>query len=81
MKRVAVIGTGRIGTHHSRTLASEVVGVELAVLADPLSPRLDELAGQLGVVRTVRDPMELVSDDSVDAVVITAPAKLHPDLI
>jgi myo-inositol 2-dehydrogenase/D-chiro-inositol 1-dehydrogenase len=76
-----VIGTGRIGTHHSRTLASEVAGVELAVLADPLSPRLDELAGELSVARTVRDPMELVSDDSVDAVVITAPAKLHPDLI
>ena len=81
MKRIAVIGTGRIGRHHARTLAGEVSGVELAVLADPLAPDLEELAVGLGVGRTVRDPLELAGDESVDAVVITAPARLHPDLI
>ena len=82
MTRVAVVGAGRIGRHHARLLAAgEVPGLELTVLADPLAPDLDELAAELGVGRTVRDPLELAGDGSVDAVVITAPAKLHPELI
>ncbi|AXE40149.1 Gfo/Idh/MocA family protein [Acidipropionibacterium virtanenii] len=82
MTRVAVVGAGRIGRHHARLLtAGEVAGLELTVLADPFAPDLDELAAGLGVSRTVRDPLELAGDDGVDAVVITAPAKLHPELI
>lgn len=82
MARVAVVGAGRIGRHHARMLAGgEVAGLELSVLADPLAPDLEGLAGELGVGRTVRDPLEVAGDESVDAVVITAPARLHPELI
>ncbi|MCI1641600.1 MAG: Gfo/Idh/MocA family oxidoreductase [Actinomyces sp.] len=81
MKRIAVIGTGRIGTHHARTLAREVPGVDLTVLADPAAPQLERLAAEIGVERTVRDPSQLVDDDTLDGVVITAPARLHPELI
>lgn len=81
MTRIAVVGAGRIGTHHARMLAAgEVRGLELVALADPLAPGLEGLAGELGA-RAVRDPLELAADETVDAVVITAPAKLHPELI
>lgn len=81
MKRIALIGTGRIGTHHARTLASEVAGVELAVLADPASPTLEQLAAELAVPAVTRDPLSVAADDSIDAVVVAAPAALHVDLI
>lgn len=81
MKRIALIGTGRIGTHHARTLAREVRGVELALLADPLSADLADLAAELGVPATTTDPLAAASDPSIDAVVLTTPATTHVDLI
>ncbi|QGF23470.1 Gfo/Idh/MocA family oxidoreductase [Raineyella fluvialis] len=81
MKKVALVGTGRIGTHHARVLAAEVTGIELAALADPASPHLAELAAELGVPRATRDPSSIAADDSVDAVVIAAPSGIHPELI
>ena len=81
MKRLALVGVGRIGTHHARTIAEEVKGVELAVLADPMAPHLEELSAELGVDNTLRDPFLISQDESIDAVVITAPAANHVDLI
>lgn len=81
MRKIALVGTGRIGTHHAKVLAQETRGVELAVLADPFSPTLDGLAESLGVPATTRDPLSIAEDTSIDAVVITAPAALHVDLV
>lgn len=81
MKRIGLVGTGRIGTHHATTLANEVKGIELAVLADPAAQQLEEFARELGVAHTTREPLSLADDPSIDAVVITAPAAIHVDLI
>ncbi|WOQ18574.1 Gfo/Idh/MocA family oxidoreductase [Raineyella sp. W15-4] len=81
MKRIALIGTGRIGTHHARTLAREVAGIELAVLADPASPTLERLAADLAVPAATRDPLSVAADDSIDAVVIASPTATHVELI
>lgn len=85
MKRIALIGAGRIGTHHARTIAKEVDGVGLALLADPAAPDLDGLAAELdvghGAPATSRDPLAAATDPAIDAVVITAPAASHAELI
>ncbi|WP_316670647.1 Gfo/Idh/MocA family oxidoreductase [uncultured Propionibacterium sp.] len=80
MTRIALVGAGRIGTHHARTIAREVEGLDLVLLADPLAPRLDDLAAELGVPAITRDSSGTVSAD-VDAVVITSPAARHVELI
>jgi len=47
MTRIALMGTGRIGTHHARTIAEEIEGLDLVLLADPLAPQLESLAAEL----------------------------------
>ncbi|MGO1591293.1 MAG: Gfo/Idh/MocA family oxidoreductase [Ancrocorticia sp.] len=81
MKKIALVGAGRIGTHHARTIAGEVAGVELAVLADPVAQHRDELAAELNVASTLDDPLQIAQDETIDAVVITAPAANHVELI
>lgn len=81
MITIALVGVGRIGTHHARTIAAEISGAELRVLSDPLSPNLTTLAEELNVPTTYRDPLDIAKDESIDAVVIAAPAATHPELI
>jgi Predicted dehydrogenases and related proteins len=81
MKRIALIGTGRMGVHHARTLVEEVSGVELVALCTPRSPRLGEVAAELGVPDTTRDPQSLAAREDLDGVVLTTPADTHVGLV
>ena len=51
MTRIALMGTGRIGTHHAHTIAEEIEGLDLVLLADPLAPQLESLAAELEIGR------------------------------
>ncbi|TKV61790.1 dehydrogenase [Nakamurella flava] len=84
--RVALIGSGRMGSFHGRTLAQRLPGVHLAVIADPAPGAAGKLAAELAVdpapaARAVTDPAEVFADPDVDAVVIAAPARFHTDLV
>lgn len=78
---IALVGVGRIGTHHARIFSSRIVGAELRALSDPLSPNLESLAEELHVPTVYRDPRNIAGDDTIDAVVISSPAATHPELI
>ncbi|MDO5092375.1 MAG: Gfo/Idh/MocA family oxidoreductase [Propionibacteriaceae bacterium] len=79
--RVALIGTGRIGTHHAHTIHREVPDLDLTVLADPAEGVAQRLADALGVPAATTDPLAAATSDDVDAVVITTPARTHVDLV
>ena len=78
--RTALLGTGRIGSHHARTIHREVHGLDLVLLADPVAGIARTLADELGVERAGTDPVAAATDGDVDAVVITTPARTHVDL-
>src|SRR3954453_2661140 len=78
--RVGLVGTGRIGTSHATLLAHHVPGSELVAVADLRPGAAEELAAQLGC-RAFTDPAALFADPQVEAVVITASAVAHVDLI
>lgn len=78
--RTALLGTGRIGSHHARTIHREVHGLDLVLLADPVAGIARTLADELGVERAGTDPVAAATDEDVDAVVITTPARTHVDL-
>ncbi|MDQ3809380.1 MAG: Gfo/Idh/MocA family oxidoreductase [Chloroflexota bacterium] len=78
---MAVIGVGAIGAHHARNLASRVPGARLAGVADPMPDAAQEIAAALGGVRWSLDYEDLLSDDSVEAVVVATPARFHADAI
>ncbi|SCK42285.1 Gfo/Idh/MocA family oxidoreductase [Streptomyces sp. WMMB 322] len=76
--RIGLIGTGRIGTFHARTLVAEPEVSELLV-TDVDAPRAAEVAGDLGATHAP-SPEELLSRD-LDAVVIASATASHAGLI
>src|SRR5829696_1116790 len=77
---VGLIGAGRIGTSHAQILAERMPGVRLAMVADPRPDAAASLADRFGADAVV-DPLQLIKDNSVEAVVIAASAEAHADLI
>jgi len=78
---VAVIGSGRMGAFHARSLAQRIPGARLAAIADPAPDAAERLAAELGVDRAYDDPAKALADPAVAAVVIAAPARFHADLV
>ncbi|MDU0348219.1 Gfo/Idh/MocA family oxidoreductase [Actinomyces sp. MRS3W] len=78
--RLALIGAGRIGTHHATAIAHDVHTAELVAVVDPRFEVAQNLAGPLGA-RAEADASGVLTDPDIDAVVVTTPAALHRDLI
>ena len=75
--RFGLIGTGWIGRFHAESLARRVPGATLAAVADP-----DFKAAQaIGAPRAYRDPIQMIVEAALDAVVISSPAATHADLV
>ena len=78
--RIALIGAGRIGTHHATALAQDIHTAELVAVVDPRLEAAQGLAAPLGA-RAEAEASGVLADPQVDAVVVTTPAALHRDLI
>ncbi len=78
MKRLAILGAGRIGKVHAAAIgASEQA--ELVAVADAVEPAAREIAEARGcAVKTIS---EIADDPAVDGIVICTPTDTHADLI
>ena len=74
--RVGVIGVGLMGADHAERIAGRVAHATLVAVSDPDQARATELAERLGV-RVIADPLDLIADPQVDAVVIASPGFVH----
>ena len=79
--RVALIGSGRMGSFHAGSLTHRIPGVQLVAVADPAPGAAERMAATFGAVSAYTDAAEVFADPRVDAVVIAAPARFHTDLI
>jgi inositol 2-dehydrogenase len=77
---VGLIGLGRLGRVYARDLAARVAGVRLAALADTNATLAEETARELDVPRWYMDPLAMLDDPGVDAVIIVSPTQTHCDL-
>ena len=75
MLNIAVIGAGRIGHVHAKTIASHP-DAKLALVADPFGDAAEKLAAEYGARHTT-DVDSVFTDEGVDAVVIGSPTPLH----
>ena len=75
--RVAVLGAGRIGRRHARTVATQTPGAELVLVADALETAARATATDLRVGRWTTDAMTAIADPEVDAVVLASPTEQH----
>ena len=79
--RFGIIGTGMMGVEHARNLAL-VDGVEVTAVADPHPPSLDWVRPHVGPdVRFHDDYRRLLTDGSVDAVVVSTPNHTHATVL
>jgi myo-inositol 2-dehydrogenase / D-chiro-inositol 1-dehydrogenase len=79
--RVALIGAGRIGQRHAATLASAIPAAELALIADVQGAAAEALAARVRCERWSNDPVDALTDPTIDAVVIASSTDSHAPLI
>ena len=78
--RVAVIGAGRIGKRHARTLATQTPNAELVVIADAIESAARSLAEELHIGRWTTDTDSVIADPNIDAIVIASSTNTHAPL-
>ncbi len=79
--RVGVIGVGMMGADHAERLANTTANAVLVAVADPDEPRARALAAGYDGVRVFADPLDLIADDDVEAVVIASPGFVHEEQV
>jgi myo-inositol 2-dehydrogenase/D-chiro-inositol 1-dehydrogenase len=77
---VAVLGAGRMGQTHVRTMAA-IPNAHVVVVADPLEDAARAGAALARAGRWSTDPVAAIHDPDVDAVVIVTPTSTHATLI
>ncbi len=91
--RIGIIGVGLMGADHAERVARRISGARLVAVSDPDTERATSLAatlsgglggspggglaGRSDEVRVVDDPLALIGDAEVDAVIIASPGFAH----
>ena len=76
--RIGLLGAGRIGSVHARSLAG-IPGASLQAVVDPYPQAAGKIAGTYGcAIRSVED---IEADADIDAVLICTPNDTHADLV
>jgi myo-inositol 2-dehydrogenase/D-chiro-inositol 1-dehydrogenase len=79
--RVGVIGTGVMGTDHALMLGRVVAGASLSAVFDVDGERAAAVAGSVPGTRVLADPIGLIGDDAVDAVLVASSDATHEDFV
>src|SRR3989454_9972026 len=74
---IGVIGAGGMGTRHVLNLQHYVKGARVVAIYDLDQERASHVAAECGSATSFSDPMQLIQDAGVDAVVIASPDPTH----
>ncbi|TCO47034.1 myo-inositol 2-dehydrogenase/D-chiro-inositol 1-dehydrogenase [Kribbella antiqua] len=78
--RIGIVGVGAMGADHAERVARRTAGARLVAVSDPDTVRAEALATALpGDVRMIADPLELIADGEVDAVILASPGFAHAE--
>jgi myo-inositol 2-dehydrogenase / D-chiro-inositol 1-dehydrogenase len=78
---VGVIGAGRMGSYHAVNVHRYVKGARVAAIYDLDQARAGQVAAKCGSAKAFSDPLELIQDAGVDAVVIASPDPTHAEFV
>jgi myo-inositol 2-dehydrogenase/D-chiro-inositol 1-dehydrogenase len=84
MKRrinIAVIGTGRIGSVHTRNLVRSIHDANVVAVCDIRLDVAQAVADELGIARVVKDYHELLEDMGIEAVLIATSTDTHAFIV
>ena len=72
---VGIIGAGVMGADHARIIARQVAGAHLVAISDADESRARAVAAETGAKLALNDPMAVIHDPAVGAVLIASPDK------
>ena len=75
--KIAVIGTGRMGSVHVRNIARLIPEAELVAICDIRLEVAQAVADELGIQRVVKDYHELLADPDIEAILIASSTDTH----
>ena len=78
---VGLVGLGRLGRVYARDLSSRIAETRLVAVADPAGSIAQEVADEFDVARHYADPLALIDDPAVEAVVIVSPTHTHREVV
>ncbi len=78
--RLGIIGAGIMGADHARIFSQEVTGVTLHTICDADSLRSRRIADATGAKNTSNDPLSVIADKQIDAILIASPDETHAPL-
>lgn len=79
--RLGLIGAGRIGHVHAATITRRLTQATLVAVADVNAAAAHDCAAQHRIPKVCDDPHELLSDPTVDAILICSSTDTHAPLI
>lgn len=79
MLKLALLGCGRIGQVHARSIGQLAGKARLVAVADAYEPAAQELAAASGA--EVRSSAQIMENNDIDAVIIGTPTDTHYQLI
>ena len=77
---VGLIGLGRLGRVYARDLAGRIPETRLVAVADIAAPG-ERVGGGIRCGARLSDPMALIDDPNVDALVIVTPTHAHREQV
>jgi myo-inositol 2-dehydrogenase / D-chiro-inositol 1-dehydrogenase len=78
---IGVIGAGGMGSRHVMNLERYVKGARVVAIYDLDQARAGQVAAECGSARAFSDPLQLIQDAGVDAVVIASPDPTHAEFV
>jgi myo-inositol 2-dehydrogenase/D-chiro-inositol 1-dehydrogenase len=75
--KIAVIGTGRMGSVHARNIVRQVPEAELVAVCDIRLEVAQAVADELGIQRVVMDYHDLLDDKDIEAILIASSTNTH----
>lgn len=78
---IGVIGAGGMGSRHVMNLQRYVKGARVVAIYDLDQARARQVAAECGTAKASSDPLQLIQDAGVDAVVIASPDPTHAEFV
>jgi len=78
--KVGIIGAGRIGSLHAKSITYNVPSAKVIGITDVNKKGLKELADTLGIDKIYEDYKEMLADKDIDAVLICSSTDTHADI-
>jgi myo-inositol 2-dehydrogenase/D-chiro-inositol 1-dehydrogenase len=75
--KIAVIGTGRMGSVHTRNIARLIPEADLVAVCDIRLEVAQAVADELGIQRVVKDYHDLLADKEIEAILIATSTNTH----